>query len=402
MVYFSELKGRKVVDSSGSRIGTFEDMVFAGSDQPVVTKLVINKKGELEMIPIVNVKSLSPNIVASDYQPAGKIDENEMYVSKNILDQQIIDISGNKVVRVNDVVIQEKPKTRISGVDIGILGILRWFSLERSIRQIFRRLGIKIASHYLSFADIQPLELARGKIVLRREEKKLKRLLPEDLADHLEKMSIRNISKVIDIMDDKLAADVIESLNIPYQKSVIKSLPHKRAVRMIEYIDPDEAVDILLTLSSTRREKIVNELQPEKKEQIKRLLRLSDTAIGSLMTPEFLTCKVEDSVRKVRNSIKKTGEFSFLNYVYVVNKDNQLAGVINLHELLLNDSDTPVVRIMVPSVVVLYLTTPLDIAIKRLLKYKLEALPVINEKRNILGIVTFDDLAEPLIEKLEE
>ncbi len=122
---------------------------------------------------------------------------------------------------------------------------------------------------------------------------------------------------------------------------------------------------------------------------------LAKTPIGDFITSQYITVGPEDTVRQVINRVKKeTVDFSYLYYIYVVNKENQLIGVVNLHELLLQDLETQMYRFMVQNVVVVHLTTPEEIAINKMIKYRLQALPVTGRNKKILGIVTIDDLAE--------
>lgn len=119
------------------------------------------------------------------------------------------------------------------------------------------------------------------------------------------------------------------------------------------------------------------------------------------MTTEYLVVNTQMTVREVIEKIKKeTTDFSFLNYVYVVNNNFELVGVFNLHELLLENLDTPVYKFMVQNLIVVHLSTPEEIVFKKMLKYKIYALPVIDEKRRILGIITLDDISEDLLKKL--
>ncbi len=402
MLYFSELEGKRVVTDGGAAIGKLTDLVFRAQDQPLITKLIIKTAyRENLVVPVIHLKKLNETIQLHSGFQGADIAENELYINKNLLDQQILDINGNKLVRVNDVVIQDKPQLLIAGVDIGILGIIRWFPGELMMGNLLRRFGITPVSQFLSWADIQPLELARGKVVLKKEEHKLKRLLPEDLADHLENMSIRNVTRVINIMDEKTAADVIESLNLAYQQGLFKQFTPERSAKLIERVDPDEAVDILLALPEKKRDQIIGLLSRKKHAEITSLLSLSKTPIGGLMTPEYFTVRPEDTAGRVLARIKReTNEFSTLRNVYVINADSQLVGVASLHELIMQNHDAPLYKFMVPSVVVVYLTTPVEIAIKKMLKYKIESLPVMNDKKAILGIVTFDDLASAILEKL--
>ncbi len=415
MLYFAQLKGKPVYANGGTAgkpVGTLHDLVFRASHQPVITKLVVKQGRERMIVSIMHLKSFTPTILLTPEFSRVHLGDNELFVTANLLDQQIIDIKGNKVVRVNDVAIQDKPAPptgaattggpllMIAGVDIGILGILRWLPGEKLISSLIYRAGFTPVSTFLSWADIQPLELARGKVQLKREETKLKRLLPEDLADHLEKMSMKTIARVVDIMDEDLAADVIANLNIPYQQGLLKTMVPERAARLIERIDPDEAVDILLSLPEKRREQLLTTLAFHKQQELRNLLAIPQTAIGELLNPEIFTATPEETVGKVKLRIKReTKEFSSLPYVYVV-KDKQLIGVVSLYELHMQDNDTPLYRFMAPSVVVVHLSTPIDIAIKRMLKYKVDALPVIDDKKAILGMVTFDDVAEAILEKI--
>ena len=402
MLYFSELKGKPVVTDTGTTIGKLTDLVFLAADQPMITKLVIGTpKGELLTIPASRLKSPVPPITITGDLTEDSLSPNELYITKNLLDQQIIDITGNKVVRVNDVVIQERPTLLIAGVDIGFLGILRWFGADETVGKVLRNLGVVLTSRFLSWTDFQPLELTRGKVVLKKEQDKLGNLMPEDLADHLEQMTVENVLHVLALLPEERAADVIENLNITFQSSLFATFTAKRSAKILTRIDPDESVDILLTLTEAKRSQILSLLPPDKQTELTRLLALSTTPIGNLITSEFLTVSPEDTVRRVLAKIKDhTRHFSALSYVYAINKAGQLTGVVNLHELLLQSSDTLVYRFMTPSVVVIHLETPVEIAIKKMLKYKVEALPVIDSRKMMVGIVTFDDLAETLLKKL--
>ncbi len=142
-----------------------------------------------------------------------------------MLDKQIIDIAGNKLIRVNDVCFQEKNgNLYLMGVEVGILGILRRLGLEDLLIKIFGFFRIKIESKFLSWVDIQPLELTRGVVTARYKEDKLLRLLPEDLADYLEKTNVDNARRIINLLDERKAAEIIKELNLSYQLSFFNKL----------------------------------------------------------------------------------------------------------------------------------------------------------------------------------
>lgn len=394
MLYFSELKNKDVCTEDNVKVGILEDLIFSATEIPTVSKLVINNLiGSKINVPVKYLKKINDYVVIKKDYTVAELEENELYLLRNIQDKQIIDLQGNKIVRVNDVVIQDKAGLYIAGVDIGIFGVLRWLKLENLFNRIVTKLHIKFVSQFLSWGDIQPLELARGQVRLKKEEKKLEKLRPEDLADYLEKTNIVNVRKILRMLDEKFAAQVIGSLNINFQSSLFKQFAIEKAAKIVELIDPDDAVDILLTVSQKKRKEILFLLEDNKKRKILHLLEHSYSAIGEVMRTDFLTVSPGDSVRNVIEKIKKeTADYYYFNIVYVVNNSNQLIGIFNLHTLLMQDLNMPIYKFMIQNIIVVHITTPKEIAIKRILKYRLYSLPVVDENKVILGIITLGDL----------
>ena len=397
MIYFSEILHKGIYTDQKIYLGKLKDLIFVVKDRPYITKMVVG--GEKEVVyPLSSLKSINGRlIIASDVVPT-HLDENELYIHKNVLDQQIIDIAGNKVVRANDVVLQNKPEWYLSGIDISLYGILRWFGLERLLITMLKLLTIAPTPEILSWGDIQPLELARGRIKLKLEQDKLKKLRPEDLADYLELTNTESIKKILNTMDQEYAAMVIKNLNINYQTELFNKFSSEKAASVISLIEPDDAADILFTLDKQKRHEILTYLQDDYRKELMHLLDFAHTPIGEHMTTEYFTAFPDDSIKQVLRQIKeKTTDFEHLSYVYVLNKNNQLVGVCNMHELLLNDEDTPLYKFMISNLIAIHLNTPEEIAISKMLKYKLYALPVIDREKHILGIITLDSITEYLL-----
>jgi sporulation protein YlmC with PRC-barrel domain len=402
MLYFSEIYHKKVVTEDGIAIGSLEDFIFLATDNPLVTKIVIREyAGQKLIISTDYLQKINSHIIIEKEYMTTFLEENELYLVKNLLDKQIIDIKGNKIVRVNDVALQEKTNLSIAGVDIGLFGLARRLRIGGdTIDKILRFFNLKMTSEFLSWADIQPLELIRGQVKLKKNEEKLQKVRPEDLADYLERTNVINARKFLKILDTEKAAEVVSNLNINYQTSIFKHFQSDKAARLITFIDPDEAVDVLLTLSKKKREEIINRLDENVKNQIIRLLDFSKNPIGNLITTEYLTVSPADTVRQVIDNIKKlTVDFSSLNYIYVVNQKQELVGVFSLHNLILQDLEAPIYKFMTQNVVVIHMTTPVEIAVKKILKYKLYALPVISASKSIQGIVTIDDISSSILKK---
>jgi len=402
MLYFSEIKGKKVFSEDHVLVGFLDDLIFQASELPQITKLIIRLPNKQKIIIDIDALiKINHNIVIKKKYNLSELVENELYLVRNLLDKQIIDIKGHKVIRVNDVVIQDKEGWYISGVDVGVLGLLRWIKLEKFFQNLHGIFGWKMKPIFLSWADIQPLELARGQVFLKKKEEKLQRIRSEDLADYLEKTTIKNVKKVIDTLNTQYSAEVLQNLNINYQSAIFRSFPPEKAAQFLEVIDSDETVDILLAIGYKKRQLIIPFLSESKKQEVIYLLDLSKTSIGKLITSEFFCVDSQMTVSQITNKLRiETPDFSSLNYIYVINQEKQLIGVINLHELLLQSNDVIVFKFMTQNVVVAHLTTPEEIAVKKMLKYHLVALPVIDINKKILGIITLDDVDEFILKKL--
>ncbi|MBI1862553.1 magnesium transporter [Candidatus Microgenomates bacterium] len=399
MIYFSELKNKKVFTEDNVFVGRLRDLVFRASENPLITKvLIVSQSKEQMMIPVDYLKKMHGDygdVILRKHYELQALSDDEMFVGKNLLDNQIIDIAGDKMVRVNDVAIQEKPEYILAGVDIGVLGILRWFGLEDRANKILAAFKVNLTSRFLSWADIQTLELTRGHVKIKKEQTKLDKIRPEDLADYLEQTNVSNISSIIKMLDVQRAADVINNLNLNYQIELFKQFSIEEAAKIVKHMDAEESADVLASLTKSRRAKIMELIDEKSRKEIEYLLHLSKSPVGDIITTEYTTVNPHQSVREVIDQIRQvTREFNDMHYVYVLNKDEQLVGVFSLHELLLQQLDAQVYKFMNPNVTVVYLSTPESVVLRKLLKYKLYALPVIDSERHIIGLVTFDDVSE--------
>lgn len=404
MLYFSEIKNKKVFTEDGVYIGKIIDLIFSYTETPYITKILVKPIKQLSrenfFIPVENVLRLNTIAAISKNYQNSFLFENELFAARNLIDKQIIDISGNKVVRVNDVIIQKKNENCffITGVDIGVLGILRWFGIEKTMSIFLSLFKKSVASSIVSWSNIQPLELNRGKIMLNVRQDKLERLYPADLADYLEMTNLKNIIKIIDLLDRDFAAKVISELNLNYQIALLKNLELKKTLKIISLIDPDEAVDVLSQFSTKRREMILDNLDNEKRKEIKNLLRFGSTSVGKFLTTEFLAVKSSDTASYIVDKIKhESADMSFVDYVYVTNKNNQLLGVFDLHELILQQLYTPAYKFMTQNIIVVHLHSPLYTVFRKFIKYKITALPVVNVSKQMIGIVTIDDIGKVFV-----
>jgi len=401
MLFFSELIGKQVYSEDQHLLGVLRDIRFINAETPRVTKIVVDKNGRILEIPILALRQINSHVAVkkSDIQP--KPNKNELSAARRLLDKQIIDLVGNKVVRVNDIVLQDIPTLSVSGIDIGILGLLRRFGLDRPVQNFAHFFHIELPMNLLSWGDVLTLELKDGQIQLKQHEERLAKIREEDLADYLEMTNTKNVNRFLKAIEPKKAAQVFENLAIHYQVDLFGRFEPKRAADLAIRIDPDEAVDILLALDRSQRDKIMKLLPIRKQEELHRLMTFSRTPVGKRMTSEFFTVESHDTAGEIVKAIKRdTADFSWFQAIYVLNRDNQLVGVFNPHELLLQSSDVPAYKFMIPEPIVVLLTTPIEVVIYKLFKYRLSALPVVNRDKKMLGIITIDDISAKLLKKV--
>ncbi len=409
MLYFSELDKKKVVTTDGIFIGYLDDIIFLLDNKPKVTKIVVDFHGQKTIINADAVHKFNSIVRIAKFYTQAELAENELFVKRNILDKQVIDISGNKIVRANDVIIHEQINLSshlyecyISGVDIGLIGILRRLHVESTMTKVIHFFGVNLISNFLSWADIQPLDLARGSIRVKKEETKLQNMRPEDLADHLEQTNELNIKKFLRLLDKDFAAEVISNLNINYQRDLFKNWKSEKAAEIIEKLDTDVGADILFTLAKKKREEILTFISEKKRVILQSLLSITRTHISKRISSEYIVAEPTETPRDVFKKLRKTAyEYESLDYVYVLNQKRQLIGACNLLELLQQDENTPLYKFMSQNLIEGYLKTPLEMIVYKIIKYRLHALPIVDANKQLLGIIPFDNISDIIESKFK-
>jgi len=409
MLYFSELDRKKVVTTDGIFIGYLDDIIFLLDNRPKITKIVVDFNGQKTIINADAVHKFNSIVRIAKFYTQAELAENELFVKRNILDKQVIDISGNKIVRANDVIIHEQINLSshlyecyISGVDIGLIGILRRLHIEHFMTKLIHIFGITIISSFLSWADIQPLDLARGSIRVKKEETKLQNIRPEDLADHLEQTNEINIKKFLKLLDRDFAADVISNLNINYQRDLFKNWGTEKSAEILEKLDADVGADILFTLSKKKREEILKNISSKKRTILQSLLSITRTPITKRISSEYIVAEPSETPRDIFKKLRKSAyEYESLDYVYILNKERQLIGVCNLLEILQQNEDVPIYKFMSQNLIEGYLKTPLEMVVYKIIKYRLHALPIVDTNKRLLGIIPFDNISDIIESKFK-
>jgi magnesium transporter len=401
MLYFSELSGEKVFSENKQHVGKLIDLLFLPTQTPLITKFVIKTKAKkIYSVPVRFVKKNDIGFILAGNYTSEEQTEKEVSLLYKLQNQQIVDIEGTEVIRVNDVIISDVPEFTVSGIDIGVLGVFRWIGIAKYVAKLLSNVNVRYKSDFIPWSELDAKELANGRIVLSSEKEQLKKIHPEDLAEHLEHATIRNVLRSLRVMDKELSARVVADLNVDYQREIFQRFSAEHAGEILSLIDADEAVDVLLSLESSKREEILAHIQHGKKGPILHLLHHAKTPIGHLMSAEYISVQAETSVKNTLDKIKKdTRDFSEVIYIYALNKDEQVVGVVTIHDLLMQNPDVPLYKFMNQNLVLGRLTTPKEIVLRRLIKYNLYALPVVDDDRKLIGIVPLQHITEDIYER---
>jgi CBS domain-containing protein/sporulation protein YlmC with PRC-barrel domain len=410
--YLSRIIGNKVFDSSGNAIGIILDLlIFSmpnGQGDPSAQQLVrgiklrINREIKFFSFQHFNVIKTGKiiNVTCNELVelPAENVN-NGLLLVENILDKQIVDLNGRKLVRANDVRMVKLTQGIFAiAVDIGIAGLLRRIGIEDPLKNILTLFRINIPAKYILWDDVQAIDFANFNIKLSKSYSKLHTLHPSDLADIIEDLGKKTSMTIFSSLDEEKAADVLEELEMQTQIHIVENLPVNKAADVLEKMPADEAADIIDELEDDKAELLLNEMEAESSQEVRELLEYPDNSVGSLMTTDILSFSGSLTVEEVINIIRiRKPEAVELYNIFVTEKEDELAGTFGLRDLIIAQPDTTINKIMKEEPVFLFDDQKVDAIAEIISKYNLLAIPVVDKKNQLQGMVVIDDVVEDLI-----
>jgi len=411
-IALSELLGTPVVDADGSTQGRVREVAVCPQADPTrVCGLIIKtKQGDRLLLPEqlaeIGGKGVRANVPAEQWGPfIGS--EGMLLLGRDLLDQQIIDVHGRKVVRVNDLDFRQEqvnhhPVLRLGEVDVGARGavrrLLRGIVPAGALHALTQRLPPRVIPW--EFVDLIETDPAR-RVKLKIEHGRLAKLHPADIADIVEELAPAEREAVFETLDEEVAAEALEEVDPKLQVSIVQSLDSDRAADIVEEMDPDAAADLLADLPKEQTEKILEEMQPEEREEISELLEFEENTAAGRMTTDYLalppTATVTDAIEALR---KFEGGIESVSTIFLVDKDNKLVGAVPLASLVLASADTPLSSLAPgPPISCLAGAREKDVA-ELFDKYNLLMLPVVDGQGVLTGVITADDVISLLRSKL--
>jgi CBS domain-containing protein/sporulation protein YlmC with PRC-barrel domain len=409
--YLSGITGKEVFGADGDAIGVIRDLLVnavpSGQNDPnqqLITgiKLKIGKETKFysfKTFRVVKARELI-NVTCSDLIELSN-DEviNGLLLVENILDKQIVDLNGRKLVRVNDVRLATLPAgTFAVAVDIGIEGLLRRIGISIPIKKILSLSRINIPAKYILWDDVQAIDFSNLNIKLSKSFAKLHTLHPSDLADILEDLGKKSSMSVFSSLDEEKAADVLEELESRAQVHMVENLPVDKMADVLEKMPADEVADILDELEDDKAEMLLNEMEAESSKEVRELLEYEDDMVGSLMTTDYLSFTADLTVAEVLVEMRaKKPEAVELYNLFVVEQNDELIGNFNLRDLVVAEPLLTVNQIMKAKPVYLFDKQKVSAIAEIISKYNLLAVPVVDETFQLQGMVVIDDIVEDLI-----
>ncbi|HYH87306.1 MAG TPA: CBS domain-containing protein [Pyrinomonadaceae bacterium] len=401
MLYLSQLLSRPIREVEGERVATLKDVIVRlGEDHPPVIGLVARYRRLDFFVPRARVAQLDVQGVrlSSDILDLRRFArrDGEVLLARDVLDKQLIDVDGKRVVRVNDVqLVEAGGEWRVTGADVSLKGLWRRLTPHNFV-------GTNRPVEVIDWADVGYLATDAATVQLKSSRDKLARLHPVEIARLAEALSRHQGAEVIEALDDETAAETLEEMHAEDQARIIGDMEEERAADILEHMSPDEAADVLGDLPEDKAEDLLELMDQEEKADVEELLPYEDDEAGGLMTTEFVVLPKHLTAGEALARLRSMAETpNMIYYLYVVEEENswKLSGVIALRNLILADPDAPLHEVMRDEFQHAHPKDRARDVAETIAEYNLLALPVVDDAGEIAGIVTVDDAMELLLPK---
>lgn len=415
MNYLSEMLKLPVVDAAGEKIGIVNDLGIAtGEVFPRVTALAFQGPGKTPFMISwrkyverfdddgVYLKYPATDIRFSYLQP------DEVLLARDIMNKQIVDTQGMKVVRVNDIKLSTtgENQLRLLGAEVGALGLLRAIHplFERVTVKVAKMLGKPLPEDIIAWSYMDLLERSTKQIKLSVSHKTLSELHPADIADIIEQLDPRLRTQVFAQLDTEQAAEAIAELDDDeLMTEMLEGLSDREASTMLATMDPDDAAALIEELDYEKAEKLLRLMGVKEEKAIRDLLGYEEDTAGRIMTNQFVALPATATVQDAIDALRDLDEdFESIYYVYTTDAEGALTGVLSMRSLVVADHTDRLKDLAYRDVVWVAPDLDQEQVADEMTKYDLVAMPVCDENRHILGIVTVDDALDVIAEEHAE
>jgi magnesium transporter len=397
------LEGTPVVDAGGQMRGRVADVaVGTGQDAGRVLSLVVKSPRGREYfdIRVLRLTEAGGLVMAAGAEPmAANQNENVLLLRQDLLDRQIIDVHGRKVVRVNDVdlkwqAVERGTPLQVTQVEVGLRGATR-----RMLKGLLPASRVaSIASHIPAkvipweFVDVIEVDPAR-RVRLKIEHERLAQMHPADIADILEELAPAEREAVFQTLDEEVAAEALEEVEPKLQRALLASLDSEGAADIVEEMDPDAAADLLADLPEAHSDAILESMEPEERHEVEELLEFREDSAAGYMTTDFVAVSHEGSVADAMEVLRRfEGDPETVSEIYLIDERRAFKGSVPLLRLMLALPESRLAVLTESQVISCRVDTDEDKVAELFDKYNLRTLPVVNSGDKLVGIVEADDV----------
>jgi len=411
-IALSSLLGASVYDSSGAFAGHVREVaIFPQEDSNHISDFIVKTREGDRLLPSRQVKTVIGSAIqvngsAHDWPPLSS-SEGMLLLERDLLDQQIIDVSGRKVVRVNDVdLLREQTngtiKLKVGRVDIGLRGAIRRLLKGMAPSRAVEALAMRMPEKSIPWEAVDLIETDPARRVrLRLAYERLSRLHPADIADILEDLAPAERESVFGSLKEEVAAEALEEIDPKMQIELMRSIDSDKAADIVEEMDPDAAADLLGDLPQETSEEILEEMEPEERQEVSELLAFHENTAAGRMTTDYIALSAEHTVGDAIDRLRSfEGPVETVSTIYLVDSQEKLVGSVPLVSLVLAPGGTRLGTLTPEHVIYVEASASEKDVAEMFDKYNLLTLPVVDEEQRLTGIITADDVISLLRDRI--
>lgn len=385
----------------GSR-AKLREVLASPSEPPRVISVVAKVKGRLcafrwEDLSLTKVGSGHYTLQSSGSGEPLPETSDLVQVRKHLLDKQIIDLDGAKVVRVNDVRLAHvRDGLFVVAVDVSFAALLRRLGMELLVRRILPQ---RIFPRYIPWIEVQAfMPSVGGAVRLASSADRLRTLHPSELADIIENLDVATQAAVLEALGEDSVAEVIEEMEPEAQVSILSRMGVEKAADVLEQMDADEVADIIEDLPAQQAEELLQEMEVEASAEVRELLAYTEDQVGALMSKEFLAFSEDAPAGGVLDFLRREQpQPEHALAVFGLDPKERLAAVVPLPELVMASPEAPLSSLGMERLVWVRDSDPISEVVEILGRYRSLAVPVLDENDHLVGAVTVDDVLDDLL-----
>lgn len=409
MLHATELFDASVYDADSNYVGRVRDLCLVPSEQPSRIARIVITRGKYQ--PLVanydQVVSIAPGTVRLNTGELGLAtyvpDESWLTVRQDLLDRQIIDTAGRKVVRVNDLDLREHvfngyTEIRVVQVDVGLMGAVRRLFKGVASPGWLRMIEKRIPTRTIPWEAVDVIETdPMRRVKLRLPESKLAELHPADIADIIEELPPPQREAVIESLDDTTAAETLEEVEDSIQVRILENLDKARIADILEEMHRDEAVDALAEMSAETAAQVLQDMDRQEAGELVKLMQFEQDTAGGMMTTEVFALEESATVQQAVNTLRETQEEMLpVDTLHLTTPDGVLTGTVSLDRLFISGHVLPLRELREEQLIFVEASATEKEVVDLFDKYNLRSLPVVDAGQKLLGMVTVDDIVSRL------